>query len=148
LENAVGVAEHFRGRYMGYMEPREQMRLDRDIERAQHALAAQNPVDGRATCRALVVTLDSCGLASLIFLAERVQRGASPERAKRIGEAIGTMKEKWYEGNKAEVAKLMVPLRAAIAAELKARHGQEAVPGQEEFGGKLRLAEARTKGEA
>lgn len=138
LENIIRLAENFRGKYMGFMEPREQLRLDRDVENAQKALDADNPVQGQEAYNILAVTLDSCGVASLLLLADRVQEGAAPERSKRIGEAISKIKEQWFKGDKQALTNLTTPLRAAIASELSTRRNRKEVTGQEDFGGRLR----------
>lgn len=139
LEHLLNLTEEFRGKYLSFMEPRELTRLERDIEAAQNVLKGDNLVEGRRAYNTLLVALDSCGVASVLFLAERVQQRAAPERAQKIGEAIVQIKNKWYENDKQGVAFLMIPLRAAIAAELRAREAQKEVLGQEDFGGRVRV---------
>ncbi len=140
LEHVVGVAEHFQGKYSQFMEPREMARLDRDIERARQALGANSAAAGEESFNALIVTLDSCGVASLIFLAERVQEGASRERGAKISEAINEVKAGWQSDDKRTVEFLKTPLRAAIAAELNAREAQRKAAGQDDpTDGRLRV---------
>ncbi len=138
LERATMIAERFLSKYDDYMENREKMRLERDIERAHRVVDGDNAVEGKEALHRLVVALDSCGVASLIFMAERAREGAAPERAKRIGEAINQLKNSWYDGDKDGVDRLKTPLRAVIAAEIRTRRDQKAVPGQIDFGGLLR----------
>ncbi|MEW6733405.1 MAG: Hsp70 family protein [Acidobacteriota bacterium] len=139
IEQLLQIAENFRGKYMGYMESRELARLERDIGNAQNALDMDNAVAGREAYNTLLVALDSCGVASLLLMAERVQESASPERAAKMGEVISKIKVSWFQQDKQSVALLTTPLRTVIAAELNARRSPGMVPGQEDFGGRLRV---------
>lgn len=139
LEKLVQIAEHFRGKYMGFMEPREQSRLDNEIDRAQKALDSGNAVEGRAAVRRVAGAIDACGVASLLFLADRVQSGAKTERARKINEVVNEIRGAWWNGEKDKVNMLTRPLRAVVAAELNSRRGEGQVAGQDEFGGALKV---------
>jgi len=137
LENAVRAAENFLGKYELYMEHKEYVRLDKDIERAKTVIRNGNPREAKDMYMTLVTTVDSCGVASLLLIAEQMQSGASPERTRKIGEGIKEIKRAWSEGDKLTVMELAVVLKAAISAELEARQAQKRVPGQRSFGGLL-----------
>ena len=139
LDRSIQMAEGFRGKYMGFMESRELARLERDLERAQRAIDADNPIEGREAYGMLLSTLDSCGVASLLLMAERMYDTASPERAAKLSEAIGKIKESWFQNDKQAVAFLTKPLRTVIASELNARKVHNPAGNIQDFGGRLRV---------
>jgi molecular chaperone DnaK (HSP70) len=141
LEKLLNLAEYVLGRYAPYMEEREQKRLCDDIEKARDALASENPKTCQDVYYRLLVAIDSCGVASLLFQAEQLQGRASTDRRKKIDQVIGEIKENWHEGNRQVVEQLRSLLANAIAMENRMWRERKPIPDQKEFQGYLRVAE-------
>jgi molecular chaperone DnaK len=141
LEKLLNIAEYVLGRYAPYMEEREQKRLCDDIEKARDALASENPKTCQDVYYRLVVAIDSCGVASLLFQAEQLQGRASTDRRKKIDQVIGEIKENWHEGNRQVVEQLRSLLANAIAMENRMWRERKPIPNQKEFQGYLRVAD-------
>jgi len=137
LNHLLGVSEDMLNDYKVYMEARESRKLEGAMELARKALNSGIPREIQEASGKLTVALDSCGTASLLFLAERVRSGASPERANRIQEAVSKIKRAWGEGRPNET--MTEILRAAISAEISMRQQHRPVPGYADFGGRLRV---------
>ena len=84
------------------------------------------------------MTLNSCGVASQIFIAEQMTVDASPGRSRQLSDAIRKLKLAWAEGDKQRVTEITGALRAALAAEEVSRRAQ-GLAGQQDFEGLLKL---------
>jgi hypothetical protein len=141
LEKLVSLADYVLGRYGPYMEAREQKRLCDDLEKAREALNSDQMKAWNDAYNRLVVALDSCGVASLLFQAEQLQGRASPDRGKKIREVIDQIKENWHEGNQPVVEQLRGLLASAIAIENRIWRERKPIPTQKDFQGYLRVAD-------
>jgi molecular chaperone DnaK len=141
LEFLVRAAENFQGKYLAYMENPERKRLDAAVEDAKAALNRSNPIEIRETCDRLALTLNSCGVASTLFLAERVKGGVSPEKLRIIDAVIQKVKTAWGDRHihRQEFEDLTLGLRAAVSDVMNTRSSQQELPGQQALGSLLRV---------
>lgn len=141
LKLLLDLAEFVLGKYSSFMEVREQRRLIGDIENARNVLGSDNSRACQDAYQRLDVAINSCGVASLLFQAEQLQSGISQDRAKKIGEVIDEIKDKWHKGDREAVEQLRTPLRVAIAAENRSRQDRQPLPDQKKVEGIMRIAD-------
>jgi molecular chaperone DnaK len=140
VDGLLGAADDLRNDYAEFMEPRDQRRLEAAMERTRQALNGDAPGELRQAATALNVALESCGVASLLFLAERIRSGAPPERAQRFTVAIRQIRAGWGAKDRKEAVQAITrQLRDALNAEMAVRRQHKTLPGQLDFGGKLRI---------
>jgi molecular chaperone DnaK len=139
LEQVIKVAEYFQTRYTAFMDAGERQRLETEIQGARQAVGSNLSAEIDARLQALILALDQCGLASLLFMAERLQAEAVGDRAEKMASAIAQIKKGYLEGRLDQIENMIIALRATIAAEVNTRRAGGAQ--SEDFRGLPRVLE-------
>lgn len=141
LENMINFVQHFLEQYGEYIESIQKRKVEGDIKRAQELLFFPDKVEGRRMIRLLEMHIFNSGLASQIYLAERMMDGAEPETSRSIGEAVKEVRQAHQRNDKGRVQAISNVLRTVVAQLMARRAGVKELADQEDYGGLLRTLE-------
>jgi molecular chaperone DnaK (HSP70) len=140
LERTDLIARHFLEQYGQYLDPAPAMKLRRDLDQAQQALAS--PYADPAECRRIANLLQSdvftSGLATQLFLAERATEGATAKQTQEINRAVTAIQASYQHDRRTAEEQGRV-LRALLASTFKERDDIDEIADAEDYGGLLRL---------
>jgi len=129
LDGTATAAEDFLDRYGAFLEPGVARKTQEDVARARQAHAEGNKAVGQRVMEALRMTVLGSGVATHLYLAERVADGTSPEKSERLTRAARELREAHKRGDRRRVDQISSALAAAVAEAIRERIGQaEAEP--------------------
>ncbi|MFL6211952.1 MAG: Hsp70 family protein [Pyrinomonadaceae bacterium] len=134
----INVVELFMTKYANMIGQENEARLTRDMDKARETLNGDDLEAVKKAAISLDVALVSCGTASRLFQAEMLKGRVGKDRARRLDEVVAEIKERWYQGDYATVAKLEEGLRQAISAGERMQEHVKEIPDQNYYRGLLR----------
>jgi len=142
LERADLLARQFLEQYGQYLDPAPAMKIRRDLDQAQQALASPyaDPTECRRLTNLLQSDVFSSGLATELFLAERVTDGATPRQTQEINRAVTAIQTTFHHDRRTADEQARV-LKALVASALRERDYVDEIADAEDYGGLLRLLE-------
>jgi molecular chaperone DnaK len=143
LQHLLEFMENFLALYGQYMDVGQRHRVENSIKRAQELsfFPAAPEEEGRRMIRVLEAYVFNSGLASQIYLAERVSEGVEPELSRQLRKAIDEVRQAHTNGDTARVQQIAGALRVAVASAMARRAGVKELTDREDFGGLLRTLE-------
>ncbi len=139
LERTISfLSEHFLKQYGQYMDPNQLRRIESDLARAQQLLYFPDEVEGRRQLRVLQMHIFNSGLASQIYLAERVTESAAPEVSQRINKAVAEVRQAHTTGDTNRVQAITNALRITVAQAMSQRADIKELADRDDFDGLLR----------
>jgi molecular chaperone DnaK len=139
LERIDLMARRFLEQYGQFVDPAPAMKIRRNLDQAQQALAS--PYADPAECRRMANLLQSdifnAGLATQLFMAERASDGAPPAVAAEIQHAVSTIQTHVRQNDRQLANEQARVLKALVAKAMKDRDVDE-IADVEDYGGLLR----------
>ncbi|MFF8640813.1 Hsp70 family protein [Streptomyces sp. NPDC015345] len=146
LAFAEREADHFLKRYGPYIEPVQAMKVRRDIEQAQRAVAMGDSGEYKRLTELLLDDMyRQCGLASQFRQAELASEGAPPETVRQINEAVEYVKQAHRQGNRVQTAQQARNLVNLVAV-AQSERAVPRLPDKPDYEGILRFAEETAGG--
>lgn len=137
LEGTTNTAEYFLEQYQDYLEPGTVAKVRDDVQRARRAFAEGNKVVGVQITEALRMAILGSGIASQMFLAERVMEGEPPQVTQRMQQAIRELKDARRRKDQRREQEIAMALQMAVVRIVQERAGQPAVESRD-YDGLLR----------
>jgi molecular chaperone DnaK len=137
LKSNANIAEYFVEEYREYLDSGTATKMTEDVSKARRAYAEQDQVVGPQVSEALAMAILGSGLASNLFLAERVMDGAAPEIAVKLAQAVRELKDAYRRRDRQRVEQISMAMQLAVARLLHERPSQAQLQGRD-YDGLLR----------
>lgn len=115
LDHAVKVTHGFLRQYEQYIEATQSMKIRRDLDQAEQALIFSDSAECRRMTNVLYRYLVDSGLASQLYVAERIANGAAPDVSRDINQAISNVQQSFHKGRRDQVEEQVRLLRVMVA---------------------------------
>ncbi len=140
LADTIEFSRRFLGTYGNFMEASETVQFKRHVDQAMQVLGFSDEMEGRRLNRLLQVDLFNSGLATQLFLADRVADSGttSPEESKRLRRASDLVRKSFEQGDREAAKEQTQVLRVMVAKSVESRAGIQEIADQEDYGGLLR----------
>jgi molecular chaperone DnaK (HSP70) len=140
LADVIEYSRRFLDHYGRFMEPHETVRFKRNVDQAMHLLSFPEEVEGRKMVQRLQYGLFNSGLATQLYLSDRVADGgsSSPEESKLIRQSAEQVRKSFERGDREAVEEQSRALKVLVAKSVERRAGIREIADQEDYGGLLR----------
>jgi hypothetical protein len=139
LEGTTNTAEYFLEQYREYLEPGTVKKVEDDVRDARRAFVEGNKSKGVQLTEALRMSILGSGIASQMFLAERVMEGEPPNVTQRMTQAIRELKDAHRRKDQRRAQEISMALQLAVVRIVQDRAGQPAMESRD-YEGLLREA--------
>ena len=123
LSATIRMGRIFEQGYGLYMADADREALKAAIAKAEAAINAEDEREGKQAGVIIESKVASSGLASLIYMAERVLQRASASQARVLAQALAALRQAHAQGRADQVEQLTQTIRASIA-EILAPHSE------------------------
>lgn len=139
LQPAMNTAQEFYTKYHAYMEPADLAELKQAMEQGARALSGTKELEGKQATSLLHNKILSSGIASLLFMAEKVMPGAGPKETQELAQATAELRSAHDRKDRGTVDRVASQLRLTVAQMIASHRAVAPVADRKDFAKKLRV---------